>query len=303
MRTSQDKKPSSSYTNTVDHKQASKATKAKFFKDKAREESKAKRKAQLSSRTEVVEDTKPTKTVGTTKPSSVSTVDVVPVQPVVVPQPVQPLSVPEVRQQASQLYYPGLPFEDRVAKLAQDGCTNEQIAMRLDSSLKAVMEARKAVSKATLINSPRELFAARLTDFDEAFTTARNLYFDDPSSETNYRVMTEFAKTMRELVKDYNDLEDPLVIASVVVQKALRPLVLKMLTTIVEDLKSTSKAITPFLRDNEKVQFMDGINASVKSLQAHVNNDYNKSLEVLEQIYGVSLGNLKINKNESETVK
>lgn len=216
---------------------------------------------------------------------------------------VQPTPVEDIRVQASTLYYPGLPFEDRVAKLVQDGCTNEQIAMRLDASLKKVMEARKTTSKALLINSPRELFASRLSDFNEAFDTARGLYFDDPTSEVNYKVMTEFAKTMRELVKDYQDLEDPQEIANVLVQKCIRPLVLKSLKTIVDCLKASSKSITPFLSETMSIQFTDSINSSLKMLQANVNNDYNKSIEVLEQIYGISLGNLKITKNESETVK
>lgn len=316
----------SSYDRVVDHKQPmSKASKAKVFKKLAAEKAQAKRKEEVkvkrSKYSDVVAAIQGTRQgVPTTQPSTQHVTTMPVAQPSVqtttthvvahnasvpVPQPTMqaPLSIPEVKQQASNLYYPGLPFEDRVAKLVQDGCTNEQIAMRLDASLKKVMEARKTTSKALLINSPRELFATRLSDFNEAFDTARGLYFDDPTSETNYRVMTEFAKTMRELVKDYQELEDPQEIANVIVQKCIRPLVLKNLKTIVDSLKTSAKSITPFLSETTSVQFTDGINASLKTLQASVNNDYNKSIEVLEQIYSVSLGNLKINKSDAEDIK
>lgn len=321
----------SSYDRVVDHKQPmSKSSKAKVFKKLAAEKAQTKRKEELKSKKSKYSDVmaaiqggaqssqSPAKTsqaktsVQSPVPTGVKTTPIsntqvaqqtITPQPQPTPTQMAPLSVDEVKQQANNLYYPGLPFEDRVAKLVQDGCTNEQIAMRLDASLKKVMEARKTTSKALLINSPRELFASRLSDFNEAFDTARGLYFDDPSSETNYRVMTEFAKTMRELVKDYQELEDPQEIASVLVQKCIRPLVLKNLKTIVDCLKASAKSITPFLNETTSVQFTDSISASLKSLQSSVNNDYNKSIEVLEQIYNVSLGNLKINKSDAEDIK
>lgn len=190
--------------------------------------------------------------------------------------------------------YANLPPEERVAKLAADGLTNEQIAMRSGLSLKLVMDLRKKSVTKTLIGDPRKLFAERLGDFDHAFQVARTMYHDDPGSETNYRVMAEFAKTMRELVKDYNELEDPRDIAMAIANTALRPLMMKLLKTVVDNVNSALKSVAPYLKDQERTLLGDNLRVGMKSMQDSVNNDYNNAVVGLEQIFGVDLAEVKV---------
>ena len=214
------------------------------------------------------------------------------------PSTPSPAPLKEIKQQSANLYYADLPLEERVAKLLQDGCTNEQIAMRLDVSLSTVLKTRKTVSTKSLIKSPRDLFASRLTDFNEAFDTAKSNFYDDPTSEVNYKIMTEFAKTMRELVKDFNELEDPKELAQQIIMQALRPVIMKTLKSVVDSMNTTLKSTLPFLGVQEKVLLSDGIKNGVKSLQDAINADYNKSVGILEQIFNIDLTDMKLQGKE-----
>lgn len=206
--------------------------------------------------------------------------------PSLTPAPAQtPLQV--VTQNTSATYYPDLPMPERVQKLVDSGCSNEQVSLRLGISLKAVMSIRRELGAKTIMADPRSMFASYLKDFDEAFQTAKTNYFDDPTSETNFRVMTDFARTMRELVTSYQDLEDPSVVVDAVVRKCLQPTILKILETVFNEIESTKKNLLPFLRESDKPILVDGLNNAMKSLQQRVNTDYNASLDVLGKIYGV----------------
>lgn len=315
--------------NIVDHKQSgvSKATKAKVFIDKAKKKKQEIRKANVEAKKKESTDKHgkvaeaahsaqksnalsgmtPTPrpmsppvassaNVSITQTGSIQAVATTPIQQQTT-QP--PSSIAAASRQSASLYYPNLPLPERVEKLVQEGCSNEVIALRLDVSLKAVMDARKNINTNKLIKTPRDMFATQLSDFQEAFDTAKSAFFDDPTSEVNYKMLSEFAKTMRELVSAYNDLEDPQELARIVTHKCLRPLVLSVLKTVVESSKSTLKSLQPFLKPNEQVRLYDGMKASLKSLQEQINQDYNTSVEILEKIYGVGLTNMKVTKTEA----
>lgn len=222
----------------------------------------------------------------------------------VVPTPVvQQMPVEELRKQSSNSYYPGLPAEERVAKLLADGCTNEQIAMRLDMSLKAVMDLRKQVRTKSLIQSPRDLFSSRLSDFNSAFDEALKLFNDTPDSEISYKILVEFMKTMRELVKDYNELEDPRELAQQITAQALRPLVQSILSVIVASMKATIKNVAPFLKEQERVMLTDSLTNGLRSLQDSVNGEYNNSVATLEKIFAVDLDTMKAHAKSKDKIE
>ena len=186
-----------------------------------------------------------------------------------------------------------LPPDERVAKLAASGLSNEQISLRTGLSLQQVMNTRKTVATKTLIGDPRKLFADRLADFDEAFVEARRNYHDDPGSEIYYRAMNDFAKTMRDLVKDYTDLEDPQEVALGIVNSSLRPFVLKVLKSVVDNMNAALRTVAPYLREQERVLLADNVRVGMKTLQDSVNVEYNKAVTGLEQLYGVDLTDVK----------
>jgi hypothetical protein len=222
--------------------------------------------------------------------------------PTAAPEPERGTGAGAVAAAMAAKSYANLPPEERVAKLANDGLTNEQIAMRSGLSLKIVMDMRKKSVTKTLIGDPRKLFAERLGDFDHAFQVARTMYHDDPGSETNYRVMAEFAKTMRELVKDYNELEDPRDIAMAIANTALRPLMMKLLKTVVDNVNSALKSVAPYLKDQERTLLGDNLRVGMKSMQDSVNNDYNNAVAGLEQIFGVDLSEAKASNTKPPAV-
>lgn len=279
----------------VDFKSAgvSKATKAKAFKKYNEERSKNNRDDNVKAKLKIKQK------IGSVSPQQAHSPNVKQAPAAVVvnnPVPVQSPSISEVSAKSASLYYADLPLPERVEKLLGDGCTNEQIAMRLDISLKKVMELRKNVNTNKLIQSPREMFSRHLADFNDAFETARSIYFDDPTSEVSYKVMTDFAKTMRELVKDYNELEDPQEVARIVAHRCLRPLVLKVLKTVVDNSNVTLKTLLQFLSESEQTLLVDGIKNSLKLLQEQINVNYNEGISNLEKIYGVELDSLKATK-------
>ena len=199
--------------------------------------------------------------------------------------------------------FANLPPDERVAKLAASGLSNEQISLRTGLSLQQVMNARKKVATKSLIGDPRKLFADRLADFDEAFVEARRMYHDDPGSEIYYKAMNDFAKTMRELVKDYTDLEDPQEIALGVVSTSLRPFVLKVLKAVVDNMNAALKTVAPYLRDQERVLLADNIRVGMKTLQDNVNVEYNKAVTGLEQLYGVDLTAVKASSSKPPEIE
>jgi DNA-binding CsgD family transcriptional regulator len=209
-------------------------------------------------------------------------------------KPLSPMPLEDVRQRSNQGYYPELPQDERVRKLVQDGCSNEQIAMRLDITLKAVLDLRKEASKKSIVNDPRALFMTRINDINDAFDEAKKVFFDDPTSETSYKMMNDFAKTLRELMKEYRDLEDPKVLAQQITRQSIRPLVNTLLSVIVTNMKATIKNMNPFLKVQEQELLATSIGNGLKLLQSQVNSDYNNSVSVLETIFNVDLSNLKI---------
>lgn len=217
--------------------------------------------------------------------------------------PVAQMPVEELRKQSSNSYYPGLPPEERVARLLADGCTNEQIAMRLDMSLKTVMDLRKQVRTKALIQSPRDLFSSRLSDFNSAFDEALKLFNDTPDSEISYKILVEFMKTMRELVKDYNELEDPRELAQQITAQALRPLVQSVLSVIVSSMKATIKNVAPFLKEQERVMLTDSLTSGLRALQDSVNGEYNNSVTTLEKIFAVDLGTMKAHAKSKDKIE
>lgn len=232
-----------------------------------------------------------------------TTSQVQPPSPPSVPAPVAQMPVEELRKQSSNSYYPGLPAEERVARLLADGCTNEQIAMRLDMSLKAVMDLRKQVRTKALIQSPRDLFSSRLSDFNSAFDEALKLFNDTPDSEISYKILVEFMKTMRELVKDYNELEDPRELAQQITAQALRPLVQSVLSVIVSSMKATIKNVAPFLKEQERVMLTDSLTSGLRALQDSVNGEYNNSVTTLEKIFAVDLDTMKAHAKSKDKIE
>src|ERR1035437_324008 len=172
------------------------------------------------------------------------------------PSPV-PMPLEELRQRSSQGYYPGLPLEERVRKLVQDGCSNDQVAMRLDISIKRVMDLRKEASKQAIVNDPRSLFQDKINDINDAFAEAKKVFFDDPTSETSYKMMNDFAKTLRELMKEYRELEDPKELAQQIARQSIRPLVNTLLSVIVTNMRATIKNVSPFLKVQEQTLLTD----------------------------------------------
>jgi hypothetical protein len=190
--------------------------------------------------------------------------------------------------------YPNLPPEERVAKLAAEGLSNEQIAMRVGMSIRAVMDMRKKSATKSLIGDPRKLFAERLGDFDHDFQIIRRMFHDDPGSEIYYRAMVDFSKTMRELVKEYNDLEDPQETAMALARRCLQPFVEKVLKSVVDNVNSSLKAVAPYLRENERRLLADNLRLGMKTMQDVVNNDYNNAVEELAGLFGVDLTEVKV---------
>lgn len=202
---------------------------------------------------------------------------------------------------AAKLYYADLPLQERVFKLAQDGQTNDQIAIRLNISIKQVMDIRKEITSKSLISNPRDLFARRLKNFEDCFDTMLQVFDEDPTNEVAGKSLTDFMKEMRELTAAYGNLDDPREVAEKIVNMALRPLIMRTLKTIVDGVNATAKNVTPYLREAEKQMVNDGIKNSLKTLQDSVNTQYNTSVEAIAQLFDVDLGNMLIKKEFSRS--
>lgn len=197
---------------------------------------------------------------------------------------------------AAKHYYADLPLHERVFKLAQDGQTNDQIAIRLGVSIKQVMDIRKEITTKSLIGNPRDLFARRLKNFEDCFDTMLQVFDEDPTNEVAGKSLTDFMKEMRELTSAYRELDDPREVATTIVNTALRPMVMKTLKAIVDGVNATAKNVTPYLRESEKQMVNDGLRNSLKSLQDNVNDTYNASVQAIAQLYEVDLSGLLIKK-------
>ena len=112
--------------------------------------------------------------------------------------------------------------------------------------------------------------------------------------------MCEFARTMRELIKDYNELEDPRELALVVINQGIQPLVESILKTVVDGFKATVKNVSPFLKEQERIMLNDALTNGLRTLQDNVNGNYNNSISVLERIFNVDLEASKV-RNKSKT--
>jgi len=233
--------------------------------------------------------------------SNISPVPSTPAPPVASATPTHPIvsNAPSVQKSVTA---PVLSENDRRMRIIdgmRNGLTDQQLAIKFDSDLASVMRIRKEFIKTAKMNDPRALFSKRLADIDEAFEIAKDKFFDDPGNETYMKGMNDFAKTLRELIQSYNDLEDPRAVADVMVRRVIRPLTMGQLTPIVEALSNLQVEMSSFLPEHARGMVETSIVGAVKKLRDTTKIEYNRAVETLSQMFEVDLNDMRLN-NASE---
>lgn len=182
----------------------------------------------------------------------------------------------------------------KMMQAMQDGMSDQQLAIKFEMDLASILRARKEFLKNSKMNSPRALFSKRLSDIDEAFDAVRDRFFDDPGNEVYVKAMNDFARTLRELVQSYNELEDPKEVATTVVVRVLRPFLMEMLKPIVESLDNMQTEMSTFLPEHTRAMIETSVLGAVRKMQAQTSIEFNKAVSTVSTIYQVDLQDLRI---------
>ncbi len=182
----------------------------------------------------------------------------------------------------------------KMMQAMQDGMSDQQLAIKFEMDLASILRARKEFLKNSKMNSPRALFSKRLSDIDEAFDAVRDRFFDDPGNEVYVKAMNDFARTLRELVQSYNDLEDPKEIATTIVVRVLRPFLMEMLKPVVESLDNMQTEMSTFLPEHTRAMIETSVLGAVRKMQTQTSIEFNKAVSTVSTIYQVDLQELRI---------
>lgn len=176
----------------------------------------------------------------------------------------------------------------------REGLTDQQIALKFDIDLASVIRVRRDFIKTSKMNDPRALFSKRLADVDEAFEEVKQRFFDDPGNEVYLKGMNDFAKTLRELVQSYNDLEDPKAIAEMIVKRALRPMMMGQLTPIIEAMSNMQLEMSSFLPEHTRAMVETSVISATRSMQESSRVEYNRAVNTLSTLFNVDLSDMRL---------
>lgn len=176
----------------------------------------------------------------------------------------------------------------------REGLTDQQIALKFDIDLASVIRVRRDFIKTSKMNDPRALFSKRLADVDEAFDEVKQRFFDDPGNEVYLKGMNDFAKTLRELVQSYNELEDPKAIAEMIVKRALRPMMMGQLTPIIEAMSNMQLEMSSFLPEHTRAMVETSVISATRSMQESSRVEYNRAVNTLSTLFNVDLSDMRL---------
>ena len=182
----------------------------------------------------------------------------------------------------------------RIVDSMREGLTDQQIAIKFDTDLATVVRVRKDFIRTSKMNDPRALFSKRLSDIDEAFEVAKDRFFDDPGNEAHMKGMNDFAKTLRELVDAFNNLENPADTADVIIKRIIRPLVMGQIDPIIESLSNMQTEVSSFLPEHSRAMLETSVLGAVRRMQEASRVEYNKAVSTLSQLFNVDLTTAKI---------
>ena len=182
----------------------------------------------------------------------------------------------------------------RIVDSMREGLTDQQIAIKFDTDLASVIRIRKDFIRTSKMNDPRALFSKRLSDIDEAFEVAKDRFFDDPGNEAHMKGMNDFAKTLRELVDAFNNLENPADTADVIIKRIIRPLVMGQIDPIIESLSNMQTEVSSFLPEHSRAMLETSVLGAVRRMQEASRVEYNKAVSTLSQLFNVDLTTAKI---------
>lgn len=182
----------------------------------------------------------------------------------------------------------------KAQQLMHDGLSDAAISVRLGMTIDTVIDIRREFAKLSKVSNPRDIFRRKIEDLDEAFETAKSNFFDDPTSEINFRAMTEFTRALRETIEAYNDLEDPATKAGDIVKRIIQPLLIAMMNTAVATMGRYKDDVVSFVPDHVKKIAEAGLVSHTKNMQTAITTSYNKAVATLEVVCNVDLSQFRL---------
>lgn len=227
---------------------------------------------------------------------------------------------------------PSEPDDQRIENLLRAGATEADVAVTVNSTLSRVLEVKRSLGldgvrtttkvtqtqtqqnqmrqltqltqqvtqsiqkdlvDTTRMPSARAIIAARIHDFQEVLDLAKNEYLSNPDSESNYNAMNGFMKTMKDLFKAYQDLDDPQDVAEKIVKQIIAPYMANTVRQVIDSAKKIMEDLQPTLANEyQTAQLRDGLNDSLRQLRETTRTEYNRAVKTLEVVCEVKLDTL-----------
>ena len=229
----------------------------------------------------------------------------------------QPTQLVELRslEHAAEQLNPIADIERRAMELLSAGTSEPLVAVQCGVSLSRVFELRRGQSSTTMVNrsaignqlpanvvpatnadalpSPKEVFSRRMRDFDECLEIAIAEYKNDPESESNYNAMNGFMKTMENLYKSYQDLDDPQEVAERIVKQIVYPFMSGIVKINLSAFRSMIEDMSPTLvSEFQREQFREGLKDATRRIEESVRTEFNRAVKTLEVVYQANLSSL-----------
>lgn len=247
----------------------------------------------------------------------VETIELVETVSVTQTQHEQPTQLVELRslEHAAEQLNPIADIERRAMELLSAGTSEPLVAVQCGVSLSRVFELRRGQSSTTMVNrsaignqlpanvapttnadalpSPKEVFSRRMRDFDECLEIAIAEYKNDPESESNYNAMNGFMKTMENLYKSYQDLDDPQEVAERIVKQIVYPFMSGIVKINLSAFRSMIEDMSPTLvSEFQREQFREGLKDATRRIEESVRTEFNRAVKTLEVVYQANLSSL-----------
>lgn len=193
------------------------------------------------------------------------------------------------------------------------GVDDVEIACTLNITLSKVLELRRTVGavervpdtpvlslvthtqSASPVPSARDIFAARIKDFQEVLDMAKQEYLSNPDSESNYNAMIGFAKVVKELYKASQELDDPQDISDKIVKRILAPFMSSMIAHNINTFKKVIDDLLPSLTSEyQREQVRDTLNDALRGMRESMRNEYNRAVVTVGVVCEAKVDNLLI---------
>jgi len=209
---------------------------------------------------------------------------------------------------------PAVVDDNKILEMLRAGVDDVEVACTLNITLSKVLEMRRNLGTVacapqaqtpttsvmytqtpTQMPNAREIFSARVKDFQEVLDMAKQEYLSNPDSESNYNAMIGFMKIMKDLYKAYQELDDPQDISDKIVKRILAPFMSAMIAHNINTFKKVIDDLLPSLpSDYQKEQVRDTLNDALRGMRESMRNEYNRAVVTVGVVCEAKVDNLLI---------